>query len=351
MTRPGPKVATLVLNYQDPEDTLAAVASVQASECLDQRIIVLDNGPAGTPAHRRLESELGAVATVLATGSNLGFAAGMNRGLEVALTQRPEFVWLLNPDLRVEPATLARLLETAGRFPDGGAFGPRITHGGSEPTRIWFDGGIFEPERGGRTGHVNDGKIEADTPAGQPRDTGYLTGACLLLRATAIRQCGPLPEEYFLYFEETEYCRRLAHQGWRLIVDQSARAEHHKRSSGQLPTAAYTYYMRRNKELFARRMGLDVAAAVAGFEADWVRPWRRNVAERAPSWLPVFDELIDLARADGAGGRTGRRRDLPAYPAEPSAPTVGSDPGTEAVGSAVSAASATLARDSGSTRE
>ena len=141
-------------------------------------------------------------------------------------------------------------------------------------------------------------------PPGPPRDVDYVTGACLLLRADAVRAVGLLPEDYFLYFEETDYNQQLAAAGWRLVVDSRARAVHHKRSSGDLPTPAYTYYMRRNKQLFARRMGVDEAAAVEQFRQVWIDPWRRNVADRAPHWS------ADLRRADRPrGGRRGGRRD------------------------------------------
>lgn len=312
---PEPRVATVILNYRNAEDTLACVAALQRSTCLDQRLIVVDNGPADSDDHRRLVAGLGDRATLVATGENLGYAAGNNVGIRLALEHEPEFVWLVNPDLRVEPGTLERLLDTAGKVRDAGALGPRVVHGDSDPVRIWFDGGIFDRSRTGATGHLNDGRIETEVPPGGPRDTEYVTGACLLIRTDAVRHVGLLPEDYFLYFEETDYCQRLAASGWRLLIDPVARAVHHKRSSGDLPTVAYVYYMRRNKELFAVRMGLDAAAAVEQFERAWVRPWRANIGTRAPSWQPVFDELIALAAADATAGVTGRRDDLGRFPA------------------------------------
>ena len=335
------RVATIVLNYRHPEDTVACLAALQRSTCLDQRFVVVDNDAEG-PAHEELRAAVTAVTapatdvTVLATGGNLGYAGGNNVGIRHALQRRPEFLLIVNPDLHVEPTTIERLLATAREVPDAAAIGPRIVHGdtGSDGTgaaagagsrRIWFDGGVFDRSRAGATTHVNMGRPEREVPPGPPRDVDYVTGACLLLRADAVRAVGLLPEDYFLYFEETDYNQQLAAAGWRLVVDSRARAVHHKRSSGDLPTPAYTYYMRRNKQLFARRMGVDEAAAVEEFRRVWVDPWRRNVANRAPHWSATFDALIAKAEADAAAGVTGPA-DLSAYPAP--ARTAPTDAGT-----------------------
>jgi GT2 family glycosyltransferase len=317
------RVATIVLNYRHTEDTVACLAALQRSTCLDQRFVVVDNDAPG-PAHDRLRGAVTAATapagdvTVVATGGNLGYAGGNNVGIRRALERRPEFLLLVNPDLRVEPTTVERLLDAARAVPDAGALGPRIVHGDDAggrrgEARIWFDGGVFDRSRAGATTHLHMGRPEREMPPGPPRDVDYVTGACLLLRADAVRAVGLLPEDYFLYFEETDYNQQLAAAGWRLVVDSRARAVHHKRSSGDLPTPAYTYYMRRNKQLFARRMGLDEAAAVEEFRPVWIDPWRRNVATRAPHWSATFDALVAKAAADAAAGVTGPV-DLSAYP-------------------------------------
>lgn len=311
---PGARVVTIVLNYQNPDDTEACVSALFRSTDLDQSLVVVDNGPSGTPENDRLKALVGDHGVLLTTGENLGYAAGNNQGIRLALQQRPEFIWLVNPDLRVEPDTLELLLDTADTYRDAAAIGPRIVYGGAGPTRIWFDGGIFDAADAGRTGHLHDGKHESDFPPGNPYDTDYVTGACLLLRTDAIRQVGLLPEDYFLYFEETDYCQQMNTRGWRLIVNPQARAQHFKRSSGALPTVSYVYYMRRNKEIFARRLGLDVPAALAHFDRVWTMPWRAKVGQRAPMWLPVFDDVVALAAEDAREGKTGRQDGLSRFP-------------------------------------
>jgi hypothetical protein len=318
----GPRVATVVLNYREPSDTLRAVASVRRSTVLDQRLVVVDNAEDG-PEHRALADALGQGVEVLATGGNLGYAGGNNVGLRHALDgAAPEFLWVLNPDAEVEPTTLERLLEAAEQVPDAAVVGGRILHDAAPAGegRIWFDGGLVDDARWGATSHLHSGRAERSVPAGDPRDTGYVTGACMLVRRRALLQVGLIPEEWFLYFEETDLCRRLQALGWRTVVAPRARLVHRKRSSGALPTPYYVYYITRNRLRFAQewygtgRSGPQHDAVLADWRAAFLDPWRDRVAERAPHWLATYDHLVATAVHDAQEGVTGRRPDIEEVP-------------------------------------
>jgi GT2 family glycosyltransferase len=297
------RVATVILNYKSAEDTLRAVTAVRRSTVLDQRLIVVDNGPHDS-SHEDLSALLGQGVETLATGANLGYAGGNNVGIRHALAHRPEFVWLLNPDTEVEPTTLERLLGAAEEVPDAGTLGPRILF--PDRRRIWFDGGVIDAERGGAPSHLHAGLSADDVPADGPRDADYVTGASLLVRREVFGRVGLLPEEWFLYFEETDFCRRVAAAGWRNIVDPRARMVHHQRSSGMVPTPYYLYYMTRNRMRFAsKQFGASEPAVLPYFRETFLDPWRAKVERFAPAWLVTFDELVQAALADARAGVTG----------------------------------------------
>jgi GT2 family glycosyltransferase len=304
-----PKVGTVVLHYKCLDDTVRCVRSIMRSTVLDQRIIVVDNGPEGAD-HDRLADAVGPGVTTIASGDNLGYAAGNNLGIRHALADRPEFVWVLNPDTRVEPMTLAGLLAGAQEVPDAGIIGCRIHYDG-EPARIWFDGGVVDRSRAGATTHVNMGVADSKAGPSVTREVDYVTGACMLVRRHMLEHVGLIPEEYFLYFEETELCLRAQAAGWRTIVAGQAHLRHLKRSSGALPAPYYLYYMTRNRMLFARRaLRADPEQALSDLRKAFLEPWRSKVETRAPHWLPAFDRLADLAIHDGRAGVTGRRREI-----------------------------------------
>lgn len=308
-------MAAVVLSFHSTPETVACVRSLIRSNYLDLRIVVVDNDAPG-PGHDALRAALEAAGLrvgdgpehslrLVPSGANLGYAGGNNVGLTAAAAWQPDFCWLVNPDIRVSPDTLTLLVEGMNRSPDTAALGPRVILGGSKPPVIWSDGGIVDAATG-RTGNRHMGRPEADTPAGGLRDVDSVYGGALLLRTTALAHAGPLPEEWFLYFEETDYCRRLAALGWRLLVEPGARVENHTATAGPVPRPHYLYYMTRNKILFTRRYGFPEQPALDEFRASFLDPWRKKVATAAPEWLASFDELVATAVADAGADRFGR---------------------------------------------
>jgi len=309
------RTGVVVLNHGDSTDTLGCLASLEQSDDLDVEVLVVDNGPEDA-GHRRLVEAVGGRARVIATGDNLGYAAGNNIGIQQVLDAGCRYVWLLNPDTVVAPDTLPRLLDHLGSVPDCGIVGPRLVLPGSIPL-IWSDGGHLDESAHGATSHLNAGLAAADVLPGKPRDVDYVSGASLLVRRSVVDTVGPLPEDYFLYFEETDWCVQARRHGWRVMVAPAASVVHLKRSSGELPKPYYLYYMTRNRYLFARRcLERDGEAALAELEASFIEPWRERVELRAPYWLPAFDRLVEMAKADARAGRWGRRDDITEY-AEP----------------------------------
>jgi N-acetylglucosaminyl-diphospho-decaprenol L-rhamnosyltransferase len=149
---------------------------------------------------------------------NPGFAAANNRGLELA---RGRYVVLLNPDTEVRPGALAELVNFMDAHPGAGYCGPRLlnadgSHQASArrfPTLLsaaWNTLGW--DKQNPRSRHCADLHLAGGDTA--TMRAGWLTGACLLVRRAALEQVGPLDAGYFMYFEETDWCHRLARAGW-----------------------------------------------------------------------------------------------------------------------------------------
>lgn len=302
----GGRVATIVVNYQYVADTIRCVDSLQRSDFLDQRLIVVDNGAEETDT---LRAGLDPAVEFIDAGANLGFAGGCNLGIEVAMKRGADFVWLVNPDAVVRPDTLTGLIQVAEDHSDAGIVGAKILHGDSNPPRIWFNGGTIDPVELA-PGHPGRGTVDTEQPGRPAFDVDYVTGACMLIRRPVIRQLGPLPEEYFLYFEETDYCVRSRAAGWRAMVAPEVRMWHFKRSSGVLPTGYHLYYMARNRIHFFGRFFDAKPAAVIEKLDKWVGGWRGQVSKHAPDLVESFERVIELAIEDGAAGRMGRRAEI-----------------------------------------
>lgn len=305
----APEVTAIVLNHVETDDTLRCVAALRRSTMRDLRIVVVDNG-SPADARRRLRDGLDRRVEVVETGENLGYAAGNNVAIGPAVASGTRFVWIVNPDLVVAPDTLGRMVQTARTAPDAGCVGSRVVLGGSDPPRIWFDGGRVDRAGGGGSSHPEGGRFEHEVPPVGVRDVDFVTGANLLVRREVFEEVGLLPEEYFLYFEETDFQVRARRRGWRSVVDTTARAVHHKRSAARTPAPYYVYYYVRARLLFRARHAPDVPESALTDLTGWITAWRANVEAAAPEWLDTYDRLVELALADGRAGRTGRRADI-----------------------------------------
>lgn len=313
MSDSAPRVHTVVLNYRSVDDVVRCVGSLGQSLYRNQNLVVVDNG-ATDETQRRLAAEL-PTTHVITREENLGYAGGNNIGVRHALERGADLVWLLNPDTEVEATTLELMVEAMAARPTAGIVGCRILDGRVAGDVIWSNGEVIDWDEGGATRHVDAGSPDRDVPASdQPHDTDYVTGASMLVRREVFEQVGLLPEQYFLYFEETDFNMRARQAGWAPVIASRARMRHHQRSHDHLPSPTYVYYYVRNRLLFGREFSdLPFGDLVASAQR-WADGWRRRIEQREPGWLPTFERLVDLAVEDAAADRAGRRDDIAEVP-------------------------------------
>lgn len=179
---------------------------------------------------------------------NLGFAGGNNLGIRAATG---DCLLLLNNDTEVADDTLHHLCDTLDADPAIGAVCPKIRFWES-PQAIQFAGytpltritlrnaliGFGEPDNG-----------RFDTP----HDTPYAHGAAMMVRREAVERAGMMPEEYFLYYEELDWSVRIREAGYRIAYDPRATVFHKESATTGRQSPLRSYYLTRNRLLFARR--------------------------------------------------------------------------------------------------
>ena len=302
-------VATTVLNYEAWDDTAECLRALRASTHRRQWITVVDNGSVSEPSPDERAELVGT--TLISTGENLGYAAGNNAGIQVGLERRADLFLIVNPDLRVESDTIARMVDAMMLHPEAGILGPRIFNGGSQPLTVWFNGADIDDETG--CTRVRDLGAEANSITDERTvRTDYVTGACMLVRREVFEDIGLIPEQYFLYFEETDFNLRARKAGWCSMLVGSAHASHHKQAAGSLPAAHYVYYFIRGRLLLGGSLGIDDDGASALDDLEpFIEGWRRRIDDVDASWLDTYQELVDLAIHDGKQQTGGRRDGLP----------------------------------------
>jgi hypothetical protein len=224
-------------------------------------------------------------ARLVPAAENAGFSAGNNRGMEAVAA---DYYLLLNSDTLVRPGAVAELLRAAEAHPEAGLSGPRIlSKDGSLQHSCFNDFSPFGEliraaswsvlTRLAPRCEVIDGLPDA------PTTCDWLGFPCVLLRAEALREVGPMDEGYFLYYEDADYCRRLREAGWTNLHWPRARVVHlHGGSTGlaQLAVARKprpAYYYAARARYFARFYGrAGLWAANLLFMAGRLFSWPRE---------------------------------------------------------------------------
>jgi hypothetical protein len=161
---------------------------------------------------------------------NLGFAAGVNAGLRLA---RGRHALLLNPDCFLQRG-LDELIRFLEERPEAAAAGPCILDEAGLPTlscgrfpSLWTElcENFWLRARFPRSPRLA-GYLYGDWDRSEDRRVDWLTGACLLLRTSALEEAGPLDEDYFLYTEEVDLQWRLAQAGYESWYLAGPRAVH-----------------------------------------------------------------------------------------------------------------------------
>lgn len=231
---PAP-LGVVVVTFNSSDVILDCLESLLASQGVTLRIAVVDNASTdGTvalirswaegqtsfvtpddvpfdlvpsPKPRLLEGQPDAGAghgvTMIETGINAGFAAGVNAGL-AHLAQDPEIdrFWVLNPDSVVPAGTAAAFASAPAPEGGFGLMGGRVLYcDGTD--RIQIDGGTVN-RKTGVTGNINLG-APAATPAPDASQMDFITGASMVASRAFYDRVGPMPEDYFLYYEEVDW--------------------------------------------------------------------------------------------------------------------------------------------------
>ena len=221
-----PPVDTVVVTWR-AAPVVGACREALRQAGIARRIVVDNASDDGTAeAVRQTDPE----ALLLRMPGNLGFAAACNRGLAES---RAPFVLLVNPDAVLQAGALQALLEEAMKHPRAGLLGPLILNSAGRPAwdcargfptlldRLLTDtlAAVALP---GLRRFRRDLQPTPDTA----REVPALSGACLLVRREALEQAGALDEDFFLYFEDLDWCRRIGAAGWACRVVPAARLIH-----------------------------------------------------------------------------------------------------------------------------
>ena len=242
-----PLVSIIILNWNGWRDTLACVESCHRLDWPNFNVVVVDNA-SSDGSEELLRQNLTDV-EIIQSGANLGFAGGNNVGIRHALERGANYVWLLNNDAVADPQALTTLVETMGNHPDAAIAGSKIFYH-EEPRKIWSAGGMWEK---GRLHLRQRGANEMDQGQFEElSEVDSVSGCSMLVRSTVIEKIGLMDEEYFLYWEDSEWCARSRSRGYKVLFVPDSKVWHKVSVSTRQSSFLQYYYYTRNGFLFLR---------------------------------------------------------------------------------------------------
>jgi N-acetylglucosaminyl-diphospho-decaprenol L-rhamnosyltransferase len=300
-------IAVVIVTYKCAALTIESLRSVAAQRAVAGfhiRAVVVDNASGDTPAiAAAIESnDWRSWVTLVTAEKNGGFAYGNNLGIARARAERvPSYIYLLNPDAQVRPgaiATLARFLES---HPEVGIAGSSFEDldGSDWPIAFHFPSLMSEMLHGMELGplmRLFERWMVAQHMSKVPQSIDWICGASMLIRPAVLESIGGMDENYFLYFEETDFCYRAKKAGFATWYVPESRVMHIRGQSTAVtdlttgPKRLPAYWFESRRRYFAMTYGIGHAMRIdlVAFLACSLGMVKRAVLGRLHTATPHF---------------------------------------------------------------
>jgi len=236
-------VHVIIVNYNGYADTIECLQSLKEQVGSSYRPLVIDNASSNDSVVRIREAHPNV--EIVESERNTGFAGGNNLGIELALAQGCDYLFLVNNDTILEPDCLQQLLKCAVARPDAAAVIPAIYHHGDR-TKPWFTGSTASIENGLFRHKETDVRTAGiDTPF----DVPWGTGCAMLVPAMRMREIGGFDTRYFCYYEDVDWSLRAERAKGACVLCPQAVLYHKVFGSSAKKSMKVHYYAARNRLL------------------------------------------------------------------------------------------------------
>ena len=309
------RALVVIVNYRTAGLVVECLRSLhpEIAEHPGCEVSVVDNDSADGSVEKiraAVEAEgWGGWVRVIASPTNGGFAAGNNVAIRAALAQavQPAYIWLVNPDTLVRRGALSALITFMESHPQAGIAGGSLEEvdGQRWPYAFRFPSLGSEFDDGLRVGIVSEWLSRyrvANRMGDEATQVDWISGANLMLRTALLDAIGLMDEDYFLYFEETDFCLHAKRAGWQCwylpqarvmhIAGQSTGITSDPRSQRRRPV----YWFESRRRYYIKNHGRVYAMAADLLWLFGFAMWRlRRLIQRKPDHDPP-GLLLDFAR-------------------------------------------------------
>lgn len=241
-----PLVSIITVNYNQALLTLDLLSSLKKLSYSNYEVIVVDNASKEDPTDK-IKGNYPEVKVILSK-ENLGFAGGNNLGIKEA---QGEYLFFVNNDIEITTDAIERILEVFQAYPDAGAVSPKF-HYYFHPNVIEYAG--YNPVNPYTARNLPVGGREIDRGQYEEiKETYYAHGGGMCIPRRVIDKVGLIPDVYFLYYEEFDWCEKIKRAGYKIYYQPKATIYHKESLTVGKGSLLKTYYLTRSRILFMRR--------------------------------------------------------------------------------------------------
>lgn len=265
-------LSIIVVNWNVCDLLRRCLASIEANRGdLSLEVIVIDNASSDDSVPM-VEREFSQVRLV-ASRENLGYTGGNNLGAKKA---QGRYLFILNPDTEIVGDALKQMVAYLDENPQVAVVGPQLLYpdGSIQPSRRRFpqlamafiDDSVPFGRRWFPNSKLEQAFLMADSPDDEIQSVDWLVGAALMIRREVWQKVGPLDDQFFMYFEELDWCKRCRSMGWEIhYLPQAQVIHHHGAASGQIPARKRIYLNRSKIIYFGKHFGAVWATLIRLF--------------------------------------------------------------------------------------
>ena len=288
------RTATIIVNFKTPELTIDCLRSLQLAGALNfSQVSVIDNHSIDDSV-TEIQTHINALrlegsVSLRESPINGGFSAGNNIGIK---TSSSEYVLLLNSDTLVRPGAIELLVKTLENNPTMGMASPRLEWPDKTPQEscFRFHRPVNELVRTAATRPITKLFKSYEVPLSVSDEISYpewTSFACVLIRRKVFEDIGLLDEEFFMYFEDVDFCKRAREAGWNIIHNPEAHVVHLRGGSSPVKSQAAKkkrlpryFYESRTRYYFKHFGGFGLFAANIFWHLGWLVAMARKLANR-----------------------------------------------------------------------
>lgn len=252
LSNSSPSISAVMLNWNEFHHTVPCIDSLKNSSLPFSRILVLDQASEdGSGEKLKKFYEHDSQVCIIHNEKNYGFAVGMNIGIQKALEEGVDYIFILNNDTIVDKKCIQLLYEVIIKYPLAAVSGPAIMYY-SNPEKLWQAGGFFNklkmgvsvPDKGKRLSEINSATSKV----------GFLTGCALLIPRNTIEKVGLFDPSLFLYGDDVDYGLRIREAGLNMYFVPTAKVWHKIEDISVDRTTPYVlYHLARSTVIMLRK--------------------------------------------------------------------------------------------------